>query len=1172
MGLRGTVAVAVIGVLALFCGVVGNPGDLGGDPKFKPVDYSFYCPPETVDECGDYCYFANCEVCRQCCDCQEIVISCDCFHFEAVTDDDGKVIGSRKVCDRCTKICDCDPLTRSTGNSTEAGWECTSRCRHCAPCLSWQWYVRPKGWTGVQNLPSDWDIDPDAIYEYSNKKECDLLSMEFPVSKQFLNECGPRLPNTESLLPLGEKLPDYNCRDNEGAEITQPEVSVPLGDNLRVIQVFTTGGWSQGYDISHIGFGMTGVDRISAAGLKVEVWEYVDELFLESEEGDNRDVSKLVGTLRTPSPFKHGFNQWPAGFHLDPGKTYYLKVEQGSHPSRAPQPDIDRASGVNVEYGQQGGSLPVVGQGSWDFEQSAYVHEHVVSEWFPTPWPDDGGVAYPDPAVPAVGGFAPTRFWQESVEYTQEDCEEGGYTERQCKRDKWVPYPGPVRMEFWGRATGMPGDLVATRTPSEGRFRWDSQLLLVMRDSGDGDRSVGRSTEEGRGPAGVGHAGPGLGGEEVTHMMPGDTGGFGSGDNSGDFGSPAGFEVTLGTTVDATPQVGLPAVTVPAPNPTTVRYPEGTPLTPDQPPYPGAELAHGLQPVEGDPYGMELLEVMKVDDFRFQLKFIKQRHEKVAEGEWAWGCNSEDYLNPYVRFYRFEVWEPGKMKVELSSGRFNSNLYLREGLARSGPFVGSDSGTGDLEIEAELEEGEYTVAVEILGPREVELGGVPPDVVGGLSLVVSAVTEGVDEEDVAFATSAVAVEDHYSRFYRFAITEDSVVTATLDSGGIGSHLFLRRGLARSGEPLEDTGYGYRSFSGELEAGTYTFEVVADIAEDVGEFSLTVSGLGYGTAVGADEDVGPCEEDLTFSGYMYRAFPYDGWYSALETLSVTPWKDWEYEMDDLRYPFRPLRDAPPEVRVEWLDPEDEDYDPADYEVAMVTVELEDWQKTYGGRGGETGHEAGWENTGGVFVFQLAYSDVRSREPLQWTDGLFHFAGYRELPGHSPMDWSLTRDGPANLSVDGITRTEHDGATPMPALKYNAARPGAPRITRLEQYGVNGDVGVFVSPGSGRYEYRLWPYYGGRAEDFDDSRFLAEGERDDVDYEWKGVEVEGGKFKVRVPFTKTVWAFETRVVAEVTGVDDEGVSHTFWARSPGSNVEQIAVWGDLDGFIPTPDPDG
>ena len=50
----------------------------------------------------------------------------------------------------------------------------------------------------------------------------------------------------------------------------------------------------------------------------------------------------------------------------------------------------------------------------------------------------------------------------------------------------WIRYPGPVRVEFWGRATGMSQAAIKAALPPEGRHRWKPNLLVFASDSAQG--------------------------------------------------------------------------------------------------------------------------------------------------------------------------------------------------------------------------------------------------------------------------------------------------------------------------------------------------------------------------------------------------------------------------------------------------------------------------------------------------------------------------------------------------------------------------------------------------------------------------------------------------------------------------------------------------------------
>lgn len=1224
MGFRSSLTVAALVIMAFVAGIVGNPVELGGDPKFKPVDYSFYCPPSTEDECGNYCYFANCEVCRQCCNCIEVVCSWACWHWEYTYDDDGNITSSTRVCDKCTDICDCDPLAREVvpGSSLRANYECTSRCRHCAPCENWAWYVRPKNW-GFQALPEDWDIDPDAIYNYSNKYECDLLAMDFPLSQQFINECGSRLPNSDAILPLGEELPDYDCTDNEGAQIIQPEVSVDLLDNLEVVQVFTTGGHPAGYDIDYIGFGMTGVDRMSADGLVVEVREYVDDLFLLYPDPQApREPDELLGTFPAPHPFQHGFNKFRAGgMHLDPSTTYYLRVVQGLHPSRAPQPDIERASGVHLNLGPQA-------FGGWSVRGIVHIHERVQGEWFVTPVPE---AEYPDPTVPAVGGYAPTRIPQTPRPYTTAECMAKGFTYEHCRPKKWVVYPGPVRIEMWGRATGLTTERLAQLLPDEGRFRWDPELLLAMGDSelGDLENTEG---DEGLLPGGFGHMGPGLGGDEVTGIVPGDTGALEGPSEFQRHSTPAAGQVTLPTyQIPAVGQVGVPGFTMEPPGEENIGY---NPL----PPYPVEDFEAGLFPIEGDPLGPDLLRVTKIDETRFELQFDRYPDAREVPGRWLSECESRVRPGSHARYYSFGLAEESTVSVSVSSNGIDTHLYLRRGGARSGSGLHHQRGTGSVSISERLAPGTYTIEVTTHEPevirdftlniRGLSDGAAPPGGSVDPPCSEALTTDGTvvyrafpyegwqdalddlegeqewnfsgrwaqgcksyERVDTSEPEDPADLEVTYARFYAFGLAKESTVTITVEPGGVDAWLYLRSSALRTGPGLhEKRGTGTLTISENLPPGTYTLEVTTHEPEVTGSFTVNITGLSDGAEPPVVSREDSCVESFGKD---------DQWQAHF----------WDYALDDLRFPFQDpfqyqLQDSnsaldlsssslpepqlitqPPPHPVLRLDTvTDRDLD----ELSMVAVDTEQWQRTYGKadatwRAKHGLAAADLSRASGVFVFQMAYVDKEEQpwEAVHWSNGIVAYVGYRSLPESASLDWEVKAvdSGVPDTSPGGGGRTYQVTVTPMPTLEARfsasgnpgASRRSAPVIRKLEQYETAGDVAVFVSPGSGDFEYRLWPYDGGRVAPFEDSR------RDTAvppDYRWKAKTLgagDGGKFIVRVPFTKAVWAFEVRRIVEMPVYDDDGNRMgEERVRTAGSNVETIVVWGDLDGFIPTPAP--
>ena len=254
--------------------------------------------------------------------------------------------------------------------------------------------------------------------------------------------------------------------------------------------------------------------------------------------------------------------------------------------------------------------------------------------------------------------------------------------------------------------------------------------------------------------------------------------------------------------------------------------------------------------------------------------------------------------------------------------------------------------------------------------------------------------------------------------------------------------------------------------------------------------------------------------------LYRVWGYDG---GVPHLGV------------LQYPVRQLV----------LNPYDDD-------VGLVSVRLEDWQEKNGGPGPASG----------LYAFQVAYLDVVTGGAVNWSNVGFQIVGYEQAPVVSPINWT----------ADYQNEVYHNSATPMPTPEFSMTRPSAPVILRLEQYGVEGWVGVFVgSPAVGRFEYRMWTYHGGRHLDGNVpwvEMNLGSGDNGTFQVRVPLVEDEHG---VEVPMTGLVWAFEVRQIALRAAHDEHGV-FLGWEDvvSEGSNVETILVWGDSPGFVPTPWP--
>ena len=252
-----------------------------------------------------------------------------------------------------------------------------------------------------------------------------------------------------------------------------------------------------------------------------------------------------------------------------------------------------------------------------------------------------------------------------------------------------------------------------------------------------------------------------------------------------------------------------------------------------------------------------------------------------------------------------------------------------------------------------------------------------------------------------------------------------------------------------------------------------------------------------------------------------------------------YRHWAYDggvahLGNLRYPVRQLV----------LNPVNDD-------VGMISVRLADWQEQYGGAGPASG----------LYAFQLAYLNVETGGPEYWSNVGFQIVGYEQLPTLAPVNWS----------ADYRNEVYHNAPTPVPTPEFGMSRPSAPVILRLESYGTDGWIGVFVgSPSVGRFEYRMWSYSGGRHLD--------------GNVPWVEVALgggDGGMFQVRVPLVEneagvwvrhldSLWAVEVRRIVRTAAYDNGVFLRWEELRSPGSNVETVLVWSDRPGVVPTPRP--
>ena len=109
-------------------------------------------------------------------------------------------------------------------------------------------------------------------------------------------------------------------------------------------------------------------------------------------------------------------------------------------------------------------------------------------------------------------------------------------------------------------------------------------------------------------------------------------------------------------------------------------------------------------------------------------------------------------------------------------------------------------------------------------------------------------TDGASSGEWSAGCQSAVLERGYSQYYTFALEETTQLTIDLEST-VDPYLFLRAGEARSGDSLyqnDDVEAGANTNSritATLEAGTYTIEATTYSVGEVGNFTLTMSGLG-----------------------------------------------------------------------------------------------------------------------------------------------------------------------------------------------------------------------------------------------------------------------------------------------------------------------------------------
>ena len=223
-----------------------------------------------------------------------------------------------------------------------------------------------------------------------------------------------------------------------------------------------------------------------------------------------------------------------------------------------------------------------------------------------------------------------------------------------------------------------------------------------------------------------------------------------------------------------------------------------------------------------------------------------------ANGRWTTdGCDSRFRINSNAHNYRFEISEPGRIRINLTSADADSYLYL---MAEDGSRITDNDDGGaalDARIERTLEPGIYLVEATTVGGRSRGAANFTISVsyvegceitdLGALLLGVDLTASGVWTIDTCGSRIA---EAHPAYSYSFALPEAGTVRIDLVSED-GDPVLSLASAAGNVIGANDDGGGHRNSRIEqyMQAGVYLIEAttywVRDIQPRSAEFDLTI---------------------------------------------------------------------------------------------------------------------------------------------------------------------------------------------------------------------------------------------------------------------------------------------------------------------------------------------
>jgi pimeloyl-ACP methyl ester carboxylesterase len=233
-------------------------------------------------------------------------------------------------------------------------------------------------------------------------------------------------------------------------------------------------------------------------------------------------------------------------------------------------------------------------------------------------------------------------------------------------------------------------------------------------------------------------------------------------------------------------------------------------------------------------------------------------------GSLSASCTSAHRSGRYARYYAFTVNSTSTVSVSMSSGVFDTYLYLLSGNGTGGAVVTSNddySGT-DSRVSQTLSPGTYTVEATSYalssGSFVLQISGSSSGGGGGSCQTAVALNQSISGALDALCTSAHR-GGRFAKYFTFSVSASTLVTISMNASSFDTYLFLLSGTGSGGTAIasnDDYDATNSRISQTLPAGTYTIEATS-YDTSVGIFTLQLSG----TASGGGSGGGACQSTV-----------------------------------------------------------------------------------------------------------------------------------------------------------------------------------------------------------------------------------------------------------------------------------------------------------------------